>query len=275
MAFELPEACNVARQMEAVLSGKYLLEISMSPVCASLIRQGFINLADYYLAGKKVGAVFWRGKWIFTKLDSELYFLIALESGGKILYHHFGDEAPSKFHVRMEFEGGSVLTIWILGWGFAKAAWEQELDGLAYPGKLGLSPLNPQEFTYRAFAAILERNAGKTLKAVLMDQRQVAGIGNGYNQEILYLARLHPKRKAGSLTEIERQKLYQVLVNTLQQAVQQRGSDREVDLYGVPGGYHRLMGEQMKGKPCPVCATRIEKINVAGGSVYICPVCQI
>jgi formamidopyrimidine-DNA glycosylase len=102
-----------------------------------------------------------------------------------------------------------------------------------------------------AFANILERNAGKTLKAVLMDQRQISGIGNGYNQEILFHARLHPKRKAGSLTEKERLKLYHVIVSTLQQAVQKGGSDREVDLYGSPGSYHRLMGKQMKGQPCP------------------------
>jgi formamidopyrimidine-DNA glycosylase len=274
MAFELPEAHHVARQMDSVLSGKYLLKASLSPACASLIRQGFINLAEYDLAGKKVAAVFSRGKWIFTKFDPDLYFLIALESGGKILYHRVKDEAPSKFHVRMEFEDGSVLTIWILGWGFAKAAWGEELDRLAYPGKLGLSPLDPQEFTYGTFSAILEKNAGKTLKAVLMDQRQIAGIGNGYTQEILFLARLHPKRKAGSLNDSERQTLYQAIVNTIQQAVQLRGSDREIDLFGIPGGYHRLLGERMKGQPCPVCATRIEKISVAGGSVYICPVCQ-
>jgi formamidopyrimidine-DNA glycosylase len=274
MAFELPEACNVARQMDAVLSGKRLLEADLSPVCASLIRQGFINLAAYDLAGRRVEAVFSRGKWIFTRLEPDLYVLVALESGGKILYHSLDNATPAKFHVRMQFEGGSLLTIWILGWGFARAAWEQELDGLAYPGRLGLSPLDPKEFTSSAFAAILEKNAGKTLKAVLMDQRQIAGIGNGYNQEILYLSRLHPKRKAGSLSDIERQTLYQMLVSTIQQAVQQGGSDREFDLYGNPGGYHRQIGEQMKDRPCPVCGTRIEKINVSGGSVYICPVCQ-
>ncbi len=274
MAFELPEAHHVACQMNTALSGRYLLEAELSPACTSLVRQGFINLAEYDLAGRKVVSVLSKGKWIFTKFEPDLYFLVALESGGKILYHRPGNEPLSKFHVRMEFEGGSVLTIWILGWGFAKAAWEQELDGLAYPGKLGLSPLETQEFTYSAFAAILERNAGKTLKAVLMDQRQIAGIGNGYNQEILFLARLHPKRKAVSLSEIERLTLYQVLVGTLQQAVQLRGSDQEIDLFGVPGGYHRLLGNQIKGQPCPVCATQIEKINVAGGSVFICPVCQ-
>ena len=274
MAFELPEAYNIARQMDAVLSGRYLLDIELSPACASLIRQGFINLADYNLAGRKVDSVFSKGKWIFTKFEPDLYFLVALESGGKILFHRERGDAPSKFHVWMEFEGGSILTIWVLGWGFAKAAWGKELDGLSYPGKLGLSPLDAQELTGSAFASILERNAGKTLKAVLMDQRQIAGIGNGYNQEILFHARLHPKRKAGSLTGEERLTLYRVIVSIIQQAVQEGGSDREVDLYGAPGGYHRLMGEQMKGQPCPVCATQVEKINVAGGSAYICPVCQ-
>jgi formamidopyrimidine-DNA glycosylase len=274
MAFELPESCNVARQMNAALSGKLLLKVNLSPACDSLIRQGFINLAEYDLAGRKVETVFWRGKWIFTKFDPDLYFLVALESGGKILYHLLKDEVPLKFHVCMEFEGGSALTIWIHGWGFAKAAWGEELDKLAYPGKLGISPLDQLEFTYRKFVATLEMNAGKSLKAVLMDQRQIAGIGNGYNQEILFHARLHPKRKAGSLSDTERDTLYKVLVNTIQHAVQLRGSDREFDLFGTPGSYHQLLGEQMKGKPCPVCATPIEKINVAGGSVYICPVCQ-
>jgi formamidopyrimidine-DNA glycosylase len=274
VAFELPEAYNVARQMESALFSRRLLEAKLSPACASLVRQGFINLADYDLSGRKVDTVFSKGKWIFTKFEPDLYFLVALESGGKILFHPAKGEAPSKFHIWMEFEGGSALTIWILGWGFARAAWTEELDTLTYPGKLGLSPLDALEFTESAFAAILEGNAGKTLKAVLMDQRQIAGIGNGYNQEILFHARLHPKRKAGSLTGKERLTLYQVIVNTLRQAVQNGGSDREVDLYGTQGGYHRLMGEQMKGQLCPICATPIEKINVAGGSLYICPTCQ-
>lgn len=274
MAFELPEAFNVARQMNAVLAGKYLLKANLSPACASLVRQGFINLAEYDLAGRQVRTVSSNGKWIFTKLDPDLYFLVALESGGKVLYHQTEDESLTKFHVRMDFEGGQVLTIWILGWGFAKAAWEKDLNGLTYPGKLGLSPLYPKEFTYGAFTTILERNSSKMLKLVLMDQRQIAGIGSGYNQEILFHARLHPKRKVGSLSDEEKQGLYQVLMDTLRQAIQQRGSDRESDLYGIPGGYHRLLGGQMKGKPCPVCATRIEKISVPGGSVYICPNCQ-
>lgn len=148
-----------------------------------------------------------------------------------------------------------------------------ELPALNYPGKLGISPIDAGQFTPGAFAEILEHAHNKILKAVVTDQRVIAGIGIGYMQDILYRSRLHPGRKAGSLTAEERQRLYAAIVETLSESVRQGGSALELDLYAHPGGYARRMSSHQQGQPCPVCRARIEKVNVSG-ACFICPGCQ-
>ncbi|MCL4562274.1 MAG: Fpg/Nei family DNA glycosylase [Chloroflexi bacterium] len=274
MAFELPEALTVARQMEAVLPGLTIQSVTLSPACDHLIRQGFINLDQIDLAGSTISGVAGRGKWIFTHLDTDVYFLIALETGGKVLYHPSGSPVPPKFHLRFDFTGGSSLTVFILGWGFAKAVPAVQLEQTRYPGRLGVSPLDPLEFTPQRLGEMLAAGGMKNCKGVLLDQWQLAGIGNGYLQDILYTAGIHPKRKTPSLSKEETGRLYGAIQAVLSEAVRLNGSRQECDLYGAPGGYARLMGEGMNGKPCPKCGTPIEKIGVQGSSCTICPSCQ-
>jgi formamidopyrimidine-DNA glycosylase len=149
-----------------------------------------------------------------------------------------------------------------------------ELEAQRYPGKLGLSPVDEKEFSYQNFCAVLEQGGNKIVKYVLMEQTKIAGIGNGYLQDILFRAKLHPKRKVADLSKTERKTLYNAIRKTLNEAVRRGGGEFEVDLYDQPGRYKRLVGEHMKGKPCPACGTTIEKLSVLGGSVYVCPSCQ-
>ncbi len=274
MAFELPEAVTVARQMDQVLPGKTILRVVLSQDCASLIRQGFVNLDAVDLTGKAVGPVTSQGKWIFVRLEPDWFLTLALESSGKILFHPVGSPSPEKFRVWFAFASGEGLSLHLQGWGFARAAQQDELKTWAYPGHLGLNPLDAAQLSDEAFAHLLGLGEKKVLKAILTDQRQIAGIGIGYCQEILYRAGLHPQRKAGSLAPVERAKLLSSIRTTLGEAVSLGGSSTEVDLYGHPGGYQRQMGSHRLGSPCPRCGTAIEKVNVAGGTCCVCPGCQ-
>ncbi len=274
MAFELPEAFTLARQMQAVLPGLVIQSVNLSPACEHLIRQGFINLDQVDLAGSSIVDVTGRGKWIFTHLDDEMYFLIALETGGKVLFLAPGEALPPKFHLRLNFSNGACLSVFILGWGFARAVPVAMLEETRYPGRLGISPLDPRELTPQKLGEILASAGTKNCKALLLDQWTIAGIGNGYLQDILFAAGLHPKRKAASLSAEEISRLHAAIQAVLGEAVRLNGSSQECDLYGVPGGYTRRMGEGMKGRPCSKCGTIIEKISVQGSSCYVCSNCQ-
>jgi formamidopyrimidine-DNA glycosylase len=100
------------------------------------------------------------------------------------------------------------------------------------------------------------------------------GIGNSYAQDILFRARLSPRRKIPDITLAERERLYHAIQETVSQAIQAGGREDERDLFDRPGGYRRLMSSQTAGTPCPVCGSTIEKIAYLGGACYLCPQCQ-
>lgn len=278
MAIELPEATTLARQMDAALAGKRISHADLGPKAESLVRQGFIYPKDaaafaVRLVGRTVAGATPRGKWIFVQLDDGQHLLLTLETGGQVLFHTDAAALPAVYSLRVDFSDGTVLTARIIGWGFIKVVDAAELAEHPYPGVLGIAPLDA-DFTPEALAAILEANAKKQLKAFFVDQRSVAGIGNGYLQDVLFKARLHPKRKAGDLSVEERAALYQAIVETLAEAVRLGGRSGETDLYGVPGGYQPVMGGHLKDAPCPICGAVIEKANIGGSASYICAVCQ-
>jgi formamidopyrimidine-DNA glycosylase len=90
----------------------------------------------------------------------------------------------------------------------------------------------------------------------------------------VFRAGIHPKRKAGSLGDSERRALYDVLKETLEEAVRLGGKDDVHDLYGRQGGYRKVLGAHVLGEPCPRCGVAIEKLGVAGSNTYLCPSCQ-
>jgi formamidopyrimidine-DNA glycosylase len=99
-------------------------------------------------------------------------------------------------------------------------------------------------------------------------------MGNGCLQDILFHARLDPRRKVVDIAGDEQRALYDAIVRTLNQIVDLGGRSSEVDLYGDKGGYVRILDSNTKGTPCPECGTTIEKIQYLGGACYLCPTCQ-
>lgn len=139
---------------------------------------------------------------------------------------------------------------------------------------LGLTPLDSR-FTLEYFKQLLGRKRGN-IKSFLVDQKNIAGIGNVYVQDILFNAKLHPKRKIPSLTAGEIDALYKSIKLVLSESIEMGGLAYEKDFYGNKGGYG---SEQFKiaykpGKPCPICQTPIQKIKTGSTSSFICPNCQ-
>jgi formamidopyrimidine-DNA glycosylase len=112
------------------------------------------------------------------------------------------------------------------------------------------------------------------LKAALATQQRIPGVGNGVLQDILWKARLHPRRKVATLDRGEATGLLEAVRNVLAEMVQSGGRDTETDLFGAPGGYPTVMSQRHVGQPCPECGTARVKQAFLGGSIHFCPSCQ-
>lgn len=273
---ELPEVLCMARQLDETLVGRTVTSVDVPAG-----RPKFLFLSpdmpafETTLVGRRVQEVTSRGRWIFCSLDDERTLLFG-EFGGRLLFHRPGESLPLKRHWIAEFDDGSRLSLAIQMWGFLGVLTQAEIARHPYAGTLGFTPLDPQ-FTETAFFERLDRHAAaedRPIKAFLTHSPNVAGIGNGYLQDILFRAHLSPKRKVSTLSGDERHALYVSLRHTLKQAAGLAGRDTERDLFDRPGRYVPLLDSRAAGQPCPDCGTTIAKIQYLGGSCYICPRCQ-
>jgi formamidopyrimidine-DNA glycosylase len=275
MGLELPEILTLNRQMNKEIKGKNIRNAILKNY-DSLLRMGFIKPKpkelEARLVKKSIDSISGEGKWLFVHLKSEMQLVLG-EILGKILFHKSKDTIPPKYNLLLEFEDNTNLTVIINFYGFIMAVNDNELKRLKYPGKLGISPLD-NKFTFKKFNDILEESNKEIIKAVLLDQRKIAGIGNSYLHDILFRARLHPKRKVADISVGERKVLFNAMIKTLKEALHLCGRNNEFDLYNKSGGYKPILDKNIKGKPCPECGNKIEKLNVLGSASYICPGCQ-
>jgi len=256
---ELPEISVIARQMDKEIAGKRILEIEVKqPKTLNIPVPQFIET----------------GKWIFVKLDPEHLMLINLGMGAQLLYFMPSTKLPEKYQFKLTFSDKTGFTIHFSWFGYIHLIPESETAKHKQTAKLGISPLS-EEFTLEHFRKLLgRRKAG--VKGFLLDQKNIAGIGNVYMQDILFKAGLHPNRKISTLTEAEIKDLYKAIQDILGHSVQLGGLVYETDFYGKKG---RLTMDEFlvgykTGEPCRACKTPIEKIKTGTTSSYICPKCQ-
>ncbi len=267
---ELPEIYTLAAQMDKELRGKCVASVEVrQEKCLN------VPLADFrrLVLRKTVGPVTARGKWVLMALEPKAHFLLSLGMGGDALYHAPGAAWPEKYQVAFAFDDGSAFTMAFWWFGYAHAVSTKGLAEHKMTATLGLSPLDDAGFTYEAFTRLLAGKKG-ALKPVLMDQKQLAGIGNVYIQDILFLSRLHPNRKIATLTEEERRQLYDTIRTNLRACTDLGGLAYEKDLYGRNGRFSEFLVGYREGKPCPECGTTIVKLRTGSTATFICPTCQ-
>jgi formamidopyrimidine-DNA glycosylase len=102
----------------------------------------------------------------------------------------------------------------------------------------------------------------------------VPGLGNGILQDILFNAKMHPKKEVNTLAKIEEEALFNSVKDTISAMAAQGGRDTELNLFGRPGGYKTILCKNTANKPCPICGTAIKKEAYMGGSIYYCDKCQ-
>jgi formamidopyrimidine-DNA glycosylase len=166
------------------------------------------------------------------------------------------------------------LTIAFFWFGYVHLASDKELSKHKMTSKLGTNPLDA-EFTLERFGRLLSGRRG-AIKSFLLDQENLAGIGNVYVQDPLFKARLHPLRQIQSLSESEIEALHRSIREVLDRSVRLGGLKYERDLHGHPGKYgpRQFLVAYKTNEPCPKCKTKIRKIRTGSTASYICPKCQ-
>jgi formamidopyrimidine-DNA glycosylase len=273
---EYPEAYTLARQMNATLQGK-IVKLGLRGNAPHKFAFYSGSPEDYaaILPGKKVGEADAHGSVIRVALHPG--YLLGLGLGGeRILYHQDAQTLPKKHQLLLQFTDDTYLTVTVQGWGAAFLLTESEVAGHPYLGKKGVLPLS-DEFTHDYFFRFFEQIEPadpRSIKYFVISKPGIFGVGNGYLQDILFRAKLHPKQRAVSLTHAQKDALYDAIRETLAEAVVLDGRDTERDLHNHPGRYQRLLDSRTVGQPCPLCHAPLEKIHFLGGAAYFCPQCQ-
>jgi formamidopyrimidine-DNA glycosylase len=256
--------------MDRELRGRRVAEVDVvQPKCLNVQPEEFGRLVVH----TRVTRVTSRGKWVFMDLQPGVTFLLNLGMGGEALFHREGEPLPGNRQSAVLFEDGSAFSQHFWWFGYVHAVKTAELASHAMTASLGLDPLD-DEFTREAFEKMLEVKKRTAIKTVLMDQKNIAGIGNVYIQDILFATGLHPLRKTADVTVSERTVLYSAIRSQLRNALELGGLAYEKDLYDRPGRFKDFLVGYREGKPCPVCGTLIQKIRTGSTASFICPHCQ-
>jgi formamidopyrimidine-DNA glycosylase len=293
--FELPESTVIAAQMNDVLPGRvvasgHLGNAPETPVGRELAgRRGaprpaphkfvWYDRTDEEFAALTVGLTAGRawaeGKWLFLTLDPGRVLLLG-EWGGRVGYHAAGEPLPARYHVWLEYTDGSSLVATTQMWGgvhLCEAGREHEVK---YVKDMRPTPVDAtfDQTSFIALVAAAQLDGKRSVKGLLTQDQLIPGLGNAIAQDIMFRARLHPRRDLRTLDDAEVGGLYAAITGTVRDVIAAGGRYDERDLYGRPGGYVRVMDAKAVGRPCPSCGAPIEKISYLGGACYFCPVCQ-
>jgi formamidopyrimidine-DNA glycosylase len=276
---ELPEVEVVRRDLEREIVGKRVKSVEvdgMRSVRRHHNRKQFISR----LEGLKFTGVERRGKYILCRLEGGDVLVIHLGMSGQLLRTKTARDAKAKHtHVIITFtQGGQLRFIDPRTFG---EMFVTEVDSLARVSELSHLGIDPLEnaMSWEQFGNLIAQRHAK-LKALLMDQKFLAGIGNIYSDEILWGAGLRWDRMSDSLSAQEVRRLYRSMVETLQDAVKYRGSSladqQYVDLYGKIGEYqlhHKVYARD--GETCRRCRHAIVRERFGGRSTFYCEACQV
>ncbi|MGD0330020.1 MAG: hypothetical protein ABSB40_06180 [Nitrososphaeria archaeon] len=279
MSIELPEAYILAEQMRKELLQKQVKVFHLKDY-QKLQRIGFINKdieAFERLIKRRIESITPRGNVIRVKFDLGVNMILGPEYGGRIIYHISESTIPEKFHLKLNFNDNTLLTVTLTGMGVIQVLKDDELEqSYVYRRDFSeaISPLDKTQFTFRHFSEQLAQKNVNIKPMLLGKDAVIVGLSNSAFQDLLYRAKIHPKRKASDLGEDEKHALFDAIRLIIQERVRLGGKDQFLDLYERQGHYTPAMGPNMNGKSCKVCKTSIGKLSLGGGQVYFCPMCQ-
>ena len=271
---ELPEALNIAGQINETISGKRIAGVTAAHTPHKLAWY-YGDKAKYagLLVGRTIGQAVAVGGLVEIRAGN---VNILLGEGTAIRFHAPGDTRPAKHQFLIEFEDRSALSAAVQMYGGMGAFGEGELENPYYK----VAREKPSPFSKAFDRVYFDRIVSSpevqklSLKALLATEQRIPGLGNGVLQDILFNAGMHPKKKTPTLSGKDGKALFDSLKKTLAAMAAKGGRDTESDLFGRPGGYRTVLSKNTVNKPCSVCGTLIKKEAYLGGSIYYCGTCQ-
>ena len=270
---EIPEAQTIARQLKETIKGKTIINVT-----AAGSPHGFAwyfgdpALYGQRLGGKTVtGTAAYGGRPEIWAEDMRISF----DDGVNVRYFAAGAKRPAKHQLLLEFDGGDAVCCTVQMYGGMAAFQDGSNDNVYYrTAKEKPSPLS-EEFDAGYFASLLTDETKKlSAKAFLATEQRIPGLGNGVLQDILWSAKIHPKRKVLTLSDGEVEAMYLTVKHLLFDMTARGGRDTEKDMFGKSGGYVTVMSKKNDGMPCPACGGTIRRTAYMGGNVYVCEGCQ-
>lgn len=268
---ELPEAETIARELNDALAGE---SVDRVIVARKDVIHGDRRPLGKLLAGRRIERVTRRAKRVILEFGPDRKLVFHLGMSGRLTLHERDDPIEKHTHLRISYLAGSRELrfrdprrfggVWCLTNGGKPSG--------RLLGELGPEPL---ELRLAAFKRLLARK--RQIKALLLDQRAIAGLGNIYCDESLHAAGVHPLTKAHTLDDDTSRRLLRAIKSTLRRAIRFKGTTlmdyRATN--GEPGSFqqhHRVY--QREGQPCRTCGVKIVRILAAGRSTFYCPRCQ-
>ena len=285
---ELPEVETVRRGLSELIVGKTVSGVSVLDSPKSFPNDR--NTVDGFMIESVVTAVERRAKVLLVSLSTNYSLVIHLKMTGQLVYRgqtSFGAGHPNdsligelpdrSTRVVIDFDDGSHLFFNDQRkFGWVKLIPTPEVPNMAFIKKVGPEPLE-DNFTSAEFIPRIRRRAGTTIKAAILDQAVLAGVGNIYADESLWSAKIHPSTRVRDVTDKQLKKLLSSIKAVMNLSIEKGGStDRNyVDAEGKKGSYLAFANVfRREGQPCNRCGASIEKIRVAGRGTHVCSVCQ-
>lgn len=278
---ELPEVETVARDLRPLVVGRAITGVRQSK---KKLRRAWKHAWNAKVIGSRIEAVRRRGKWILIDLEdrrakprgsqAEPLLRVHLGMTGQFTVAPAGTPEPDHLHVVFSLDDGTELRLRdSRRFGSAeyfpdRAAVEAEMNAELGPEPFGIDPNYFREKV---------RGTSRNLKALLLDQKAVAGVGNIYADEALFHAKLHPGRLGKSLSSEECDRLREAIEAVMTKAIESRGSTIRdyVGGSGLRGGFQKQFAVYGRtSEPCPACGTPIKSARFAGRSSHYCPACQ-
>jgi formamidopyrimidine-DNA glycosylase len=269
---ELPEVETIRRQLAPLVEGRKLrrVEILDRRWCAPLEPR---ELTDA-ITGRRIEQLERRGKYLIWRLSDEVNLVQHLRMTGAVLC----EPRPEPQHVRVRIELSPARSLVIVDprrFGTGQLLLGGPALAEFFAQRLGLEPLDAR-FTVEYLRG-QARGRTAPIKAFLLDQRRIAGVGNIYADEALFRAGIHPLRAAGGLSAEQHIRLRGAMIDALQAGIEAKGATiddfRHVD--GVRGSFqNQFLVHRREGEPCGICGTTILKMVTAGRGTYVCETCQ-
>jgi formamidopyrimidine-DNA glycosylase len=269
---ELPEVETIRRDLEPLVVGRTIIGVEVDPGTIHLLVGAPIETLRANLVGRTITDLGRRGKYLMLGLDDGRVFVVHLRMTGRLVWREASAPEEPFQRAVLHLDGGHDLR-----WSDVRkfGTWRLHESAQEVIDKLGPEPID-DSLTLKQFR---ERLAKRTapVKAVLLDQRRFAGLGNIYVDEALFEARVRPDTPAGELSPEATKRLFASSRAVLERGIANRGASFKdyVDGQGQPGSQHMYVQVfRRTGKPCYTCGSEIQRTVVGGRSTHFCPKCQ-